>query len=140
MAKPKILLIDDDIALVDMYTLKFQMDGTCDLVTATTPGKGLELAEQSALDLILLDLVLPKTERSFGKLNQEVGFHVLEVLKNSPLTKDIPVIIFTNLDERTKDNVQRAKAMGAIDYWVKAHWQPSQVVQKVKNVIASIRV
>ena len=92
MAKPKILLIDDDKDLLDMYSLKFQVDGSCEFVCAGTPAQGLELAQQLTPDLILLDLVMPKTERSFGKLNQEVGFHVLETLKAAPATKAIPGI------------------------------------------------
>ncbi len=66
---------------------------------------------------------------------EEVGFHVLEMLNATTATKAIPVIIFTNLDQTTKDNVERSKALGALDYWVKAHWQPSQVVEMVKKIV-----
>jgi len=136
MTPPKILLIDDDRTLLDMYSLKFQLDGGCQLLTAETPGRGIELAEQIHPSLILLDLVLPKSEKSIEELNQETGFQVLEMLKKDPTTKSIPVIIFTNLDERNKDNVERAKKLGAMDYWIKARWQPSEVVQMVKAIVS----
>jgi CheY-like chemotaxis protein len=138
MKRPKILLIDDDRDLLHMYDLKFRVDDTCDFTTAETPGKGIELAEQTHPDLILLDLVLPKGDKSFGRLNQDTGFHVLDLLKTNPATKNIPVVIFTNLDERTKGNVERAEALGAIDYWVKAHYQPKQIIEKVKKIVQPI--
>lgn len=137
MIKPKVLLIDDDQSLLDMYSLKFRIDGTCDLVTAANPQQGIRFAMKEHPDLILLDLVLPKIEESLGTLNQEVGFQLLERLKNDIGTKSIPVVIFTNLDEKTKNNVERALLLGAHDYWVKAHWLPADIVRKVKDLVKS---
>ncbi len=128
-------MIDDDHSLIHMYTLKFTIDGSCELLTADTPERGLELAKETKPDIILLDLVLPKSAQSFGNLNKEIGFHVLEELKKTEDTKEIPVLILTNLDEKTQGNVERAKDLGAVDYWVKAHYQPGEVVEKVKTII-----
>ena len=133
--KPKILLIDDDHSLIHMYTLKFSIDGTCELITTDTPERGLEVAEQVMPDLILLDLILPKKSGLPESLNKEVGFQVLEKLKKNKITKNIPVVILTNLDERTQGNVERANKLGAVDYWVKAHYQPGEVVEKVKVIL-----
>lgn len=133
--KPKVLLIDDDHSLIHMYTLKFTLDDTCELLTADTPERGLEIAQEAQPDIILLDLVLPKSAQSFGHLNKEIGFHVLEALKKEDKTKDIPVVVLTNLDEKTQGNVERAKELGAVDYWVKAHYQPAEVIEKVKSIL-----
>jgi len=133
--KPKILLIDDDHSLMHMYTLKFSIDGTCELLTADTPERGLEVAKQVIPDLILLDLILPKKGGLPESLNKETGFQVLEELKNNKTTKNIPVVIFTNLDEKTPGNVKRAKGLDALDYWVKAHYQPAEIIEKVKELL-----
>lgn len=59
-AKSKVLLIDDDHSLLHMYTLKFSIDGTVELLTADTQERGLAVAQQTHPDLILLDLIMPK--------------------------------------------------------------------------------
>lgn len=133
---PRILLIDDDQALLDMYRLKFKLDGGCELLTAADPVSAVAVAEREQPDLILLDLVLPKTERSMGTLNQEIGFQLLGELRASPATNAIPVVIFTNLDERTQGHVERAKALGAKDYWVKANLPPAEVIARVRALVA----
>ncbi len=84
---------------------------------------GLELALKIKPDLILLDLILPKMD----------GFEVLERLKKNPETKDIPVIILTNL-ERTED-VDKALELGATTYLVKANYDLKEVIEKVKQTI-----
>lgn len=134
-AKPRVLLIDDDHSLIHMYTLKFSLDNKCELLTADTPKRGLEIANEAQPDIILLDLVLPKSATSLTHLNREIGFHVLEELKKNEITKRIPVVILTNLDEKTQGNVERAKQLGALNYWVKAHYQPAEIVEKVKKFV-----
>lgn len=136
MTTPTVLLIDDDRSLLDMYSLKFSLDGTCRLLTAESPEQGLALAESAGPDLILLDLVLPKREGLAPALNKEIGFAVLKELKTNPATKRIPVIVFTNLDEENQGNVERAKELGAADYWVKAKHQPAEVVEMVKVLLS----
>lgn len=136
--KPKILLIDDDQSLRDMYELKFRIDGSCDFTTAADPAQGLRLAEEILPDLILLDLVLPKSEQSLATLNEEIGFQLLASLKSNPVTNTIPVIVFTNLDDKTEHYAGRARSLGAYDYWIKAHCLPADTVQKVKSVIQQL--
>ena len=69
----------------------------------------------------MLDILLPKLD----------GFAVLSKLKEDKDTKDIPVILLTNLGQ--KDDVQKGLDMGAVDYLIKAHFKPSEVVDKVKK-------
>jgi len=135
--KPKILLIDDDQALLHMYSLKFKIDDIYELLTADNPEQGLARAKESSPALILLDLVLPKGAQSFGHLNKEIGFHVLEELKRDKRTAGIPVVILTNLDEKTQGNVERAKKLGAVDYWVKANVKPAEVIERVNELLRS---
>lgn len=133
--KPTILLIDDDKSLLDLYALKFSLDGSCMLLTAETPEQGFEAARLSRPDLILLDLVLPKREGLTPVLEKEAGFALLGRLKAEPATKAILVVVFTNLDEAQGDNTKRAKALGASEYWVKAKLLPAEVVARVKAIV-----
>jgi CheY-like chemotaxis protein len=133
--KPTVLLIDDDQSLVDMYKLKFEQKPDLRFITATVPGEGLKLAKSEKPDLILLDLVLPKQGGLPGSINKEVGFYLLGVLKSGQATSHIPVVIFTNLDDRDPENTDRAKSLGADDYWVKAHYQPKDIMAKVMKIV-----
>ncbi len=133
--KKKVLFIDDEPEMIHLYTLKFTIDGTYEFLTATTQEKGLELAQQVHPDLILLDLIMPKHRGLMDTLDKEAGFAVLRELKKSPVTKDVPVVILTNLDEVMQGNVERAKELGAADYWVKAKYSPAEVLEKVKKII-----
>lgn len=134
-SKPKVLLIDDDHELIHLYTLKFSIDGSVELLTADTQERGLAVAQQTHPDLILLDLIMPKHGGLTNNLDKEAGFQLLESLKKDSLTKNIPVVIVTNLDEKNEGNVERAKSLGTSDYWVKAFYSPAEVVQKVKELL-----
>ena len=84
---------------------------------------GLKLAKSGKPDLILLDLILPKID----------GFEVLKKIKPDPETKDIPVIVLTNLEE--SEDVQRAIDLGAKNYLVKANYSLREVVEKIKKAL-----
>jgi DNA-binding response OmpR family regulator len=86
---------------------------------------GLAFAKKEKPDLILLDLILPKKD----------GFEVLAELKKDEETKNIPVIVLTNL-EGTED-VEKALELGATTYLVKANYELEEVVQKIKQVLSS---
>lgn len=133
--KPKVLLIDDDHELIHLYTLKFSLDGTFEFLSADTQERGLEVVEKVQPNLILLDLIMPKHGGLVDSLDKETGFQILKALKSEPLTKDIPVVVITNLDEQNRDNIDRAKTLGAIDYWVKAMHSPAEVLEKVKKLL-----
>ncbi|KKU40126.1 MAG: Response regulator receiver protein [Candidatus Azambacteria bacterium GW2011_GWD2_46_48] len=84
---------------------------------------GLQMALREKPDLILLDLILPKID----------GFEVLENIRKNEATKNIPVIVLTNLENAAA--VERALALGALSYLVKANYELEDVVQKVKQAI-----
>jgi len=120
--KIAILIVEDDIFLADLYRAKFEMEGF-DVYLAHDGEKGLEAAQKKLPDAILLDLVLPKLD----------GFSVLDGLKKDKKLKDIPVILLTNLSQ--KADVDKGIEKGADDYLIKAHFMPSEVVGKIKNLI-----
>jgi len=120
--KKKILIAEDDSFLLSMYANKFEMENFS-VFTAEDGKKALRTALKELPDLILLDLMLPGMD----------GFEVLKELKNDEKGKRIPVILLTNLSQR--DEIDRGIGLGAMDYLIKAHFMPSEVVEKVKNVL-----
>lgn len=121
-AKMVILLVEDDEFLSELYATKLTLEGF-EVIAATDGKKGLKLALEKRPDLVLLDIILPKLD----------GFEVLKAIKADPTGKDIPVILLTNLSQR--DEVNRGLELGAVDYLIKAHFMPSEVVKKIKLVI-----
>lgn len=122
--KIKILLVEDDSFLLSMYATKFELENF-EVVTAEDGEKGVRVALKEVPDIILLDVLLPKMN----------GFEVLKNLKANGATSNIPVILLTNLSQ--KDEVDRGIAMGAEDYLIKAHFMPSEVVDKIKKILDS---
>lgn len=111
--------MEDDSFLLTMYANKFDMEGF-QVFTAEEGKKGLKTALKEIPDIILLDLVLPAMD----------GFEVLSELKKDEKGKKIPVILLTNLSQR--EEIDRGLGLGADDYLIKAHFMPSEVVEKVK--------
>ncbi len=122
--KTNILLVEDDKFLAGMYVAKLDLEGF-KVNFANDGEKGLKSAIEEKPDIILLDIILPKMS----------GFDVIKNLKDNPQTKDIPVVLLTNLGQR--DDVQKGLDLGAEDYLIKAHFMPSEVVAKIKKIIES---
>ena len=120
--KIKIVLIEDDTFLGGMYVTKLNLEGF-DVKLAEDGEKGLKLVKSEQPDLVLLDIILPKMS----------GFDVLKDIKADKDTKDLPVILLTNLGQR--EDVQKGIKLGAKDYLIKAHFMPSEVVTKIKALI-----
>ena len=117
-----ILLIEDEPTLQKTLSLALTQEGY-EVKSALDGEIGLRLARESRPDLILLDLILPKLD----------GFEVLDELKKDDATKDVPVIVLTNL-ESTQD-IEKALALGATNYLVKANYDLKDVIEKVKDNI-----
>lgn len=117
-----VMLVEDDEFLSDIYHKKFEMEGF-KISYADNGEKGLEDIKKKKPDIVLLDILLPKMD----------GFTVLEKLKEDDSVKNIPVILLTNLGQR--DDVQKGMEKGAVDYLIKAHFKPSEVVDKIKKVL-----
>lgn len=121
----KILLVEDDIILVEMYQAKFELEGH-DIRIATNGEECLTVVDEFVPDLILLDILMPK-------LN---GFHVLKEIKKRPNLRQIPVILLTNLGETEVDlNKELAAALGVTDYLIKSHHTPDEVVARAVKAL-----
>ena len=120
--KQKVLIIEDDTMILDMYTLKFSQEGF-EVHAAEDGQKGWDQAQSVQPDVILLDIILPEMD----------GFTVLKNLKGDEALKDIPVILLTNLGQ--DGDVKKGLELGANDYLIKANYTPSQVLDKVKSVL-----
>ncbi|MFA5995098.1 MAG: response regulator [Patescibacteria group bacterium] len=120
----KILLVEDDEMLHDMYTQKFKNHGYT-VVSAYNGADGVKLAEAEQPDLILLDVIMPKMD----------GFVALKKMRKNPATVNIPVILLTNLGQ--EEDVKKGKELGADDYFIKANHTPQEVVDKVDNLLKS---
>jgi DNA-binding response OmpR family regulator len=120
--KVHILLVEDDAFLAGIYQKKFELEGF-KFSISDNGEKGAADVKRKKPDLVLLDILLPKLD----------GFGVLQRLKKDPETKSIPVILLTNLGQ--KDDVEKGLEAGAVDYLIKAHFKPSEIVEKVKEVL-----
>jgi CheY-like chemotaxis protein len=116
----RVLFIEDDPAVAEMYKLKLELDGYT--VTVANDGEeGLQMANQSPPDIIFLDTRLPKMD----------GFAVLERLRSAERTRDIPVIILSNYGER--ELVDRGLKLGALEYLIKSQTTPANLSRGVEG-------
>mgnify|MGYP001586913111 CR=1 FL=1 len=118
----KILIIEDDPFLLKLYK-EILSDTGLEVEEALDGETGLRKVKDSKPDLILLDIMLPKMN----------GLDVLEKLKEGQSTREIPVVIITNL--ASEEDKKRAMDLGAISYMIKTEYEPDQVVALVKEII-----
>lgn len=117
--KKKILLADDDPLIIRMYQYKLSHDGF-DIVLAFNGEEAVMRAKKERPDLILLDLMMPKMN----------GVEALKFLKKDVDTKNIPVIILTNLGDDSR-YIELTEKIGAKDYLVKANTSLRELSNKV---------
>jgi len=117
--KKKILLVEDDAALSGVYKTRLQMEGF-EICEVNNGEKALSAALEFKPDLVLLDAMMPKIS----------GFDVLDILRNTPATANIRIIMLTALSQ-PKDK-ERAESLGVDDYLVKSQVVISDVVDRVK--------
>ncbi len=118
----KILLVEDDALISEMYINKLASAGF-EVEIAKDGETAIAKAKEIKPDLMLLDVVLPKKD----------GFEILKEIKNSPETKDIRAIFLTNLGE--EENIRKGKEAQADAYLIKAHSTPSEIVEKIKEML-----
>ena len=118
----KILVVEDDKFLRELITQKLSREGY-DVVGAVDGEEGVVKAKKDQPNLILLDLILPGID----------GFEVLSQIKKDPETSEIPVVILSNLGQ--KEDVDKGKSLGAIDFLIKAHFTPSEIIEKIEEIL-----
>lgn len=120
--KTRILAVEDEEILLTALSEELKQEGF-DVVGAKDGIEGVEKAVSEKPDLILLDLVMPRLD----------GIGALKQIKENPVTKDIPVVILTNLSDY--DKVSDALSLGAMDYLVKANYRLEELINKIKSVL-----
>ena len=122
--KAKILFVDDDNFLRKVYKSELSEQGY-EVILAADGEEGLEKAQISDPDLIILDMIMPRKN----------GFEVLTELQNNTSTQNIPVIILSNLGQ--EDDVKKGLDLGAVDYLVKDNITLTVIVDKVNQYLNS---
>jgi DNA-binding response OmpR family regulator len=117
-----ILIIEDDKFLRELITQKLIKEDF-EVSEAVDGEEGIKKIKEEKPDLVLLDLILPGID----------GFEVLSQMKKEPTLVPIPVIILSNLGQ--KDDVEKGLKMGAVDYLIKAHFTPGEIIDKIKAVL-----
>src|SRR5688572_32603371 len=119
-----LLLVEDDSFISSMYRTKLvNLQYSVEIIEDGEEAWN-RLKKDPIPDLVLLDVVLPKRD----------GFEILEGIRKSERTKHVPVILLTNLGQ--KPDVERGLELGANDYVIKAHFTPTEVVEKIKKILA----
>ncbi len=119
---PKIAIVEDDEFILNIYETKFNEE-KFEVFSSDNGASGIELIKKEIPDIVLLDILLPKKD----------GYEVLAEIKKLEKTKNIPVILLTNMGQ--KDSIEKGMKLGASDYLIKAHFTPSEVVGKVKSIL-----
>jgi DNA-binding response OmpR family regulator len=116
----KILIVEDDDGLANVYTARLQSEGF-DTRRVPNGEDALAAAVEFKPDLVLLDIMMPKVS----------GFDVLDILRNTPETMNVKVIMLTALSQDS--DKERADSLGADDYLVKSQVVVADVVQRIKQ-------
>ena len=116
----RVLFIEDDPTVAQMYKLKLELDGYR-VVMAKDGEEGLQSATDDPPDIIFLDIRLPKMD----------GFAVLESLRSDERTQHVPVVILSNYGER--ELVERGLKLGALEYLIKSQTTPANLSRGVEG-------
>ena len=119
-----LLLVEDDPFLSSLLKNRLQKEGF-EVILATDGEQALELLKTSNVNLVLLDIILPK----------KTGFEVLQEIQNNPelRVKELPVIIISNLGQ-TQD-IEKGKEFGVVEYFIKAKISIDDLVGKIKDFV-----
>ncbi|MCA9346250.1 response regulator, partial [Candidatus Saccharibacteria bacterium] len=119
--KPKkVLLVEDDDSLASVYLTRFEAEGF-NVKRVPNGEDALAATIEFHPDIILLDVMMPKVS----------GFDVLDILRNTPETANVKVVMLTALSQET--DKQKASELGVDDYLVKSQVVISDVVERVKR-------
>lgn len=118
MANFKVLIVEDDNMISNMYKIRLEQEGHA-VVVADNGSQGIEYAAREKPNIILLDVMMPQID----------GFSVLQELRLKEEFKDTPIIMLTNLG--TSEDIEKGEKFGATEYLVKSNLTPAQVAEMV---------
>lgn len=118
----KILLVEDDPFLIDIYKTKLEESGFS-VEVADDGLKAINKAQEGEFDLIILDIVLPQID----------GWEILRKIKSEEKTKNAKVVILSNLGQ--KEEVEKGLNLGATRYLIKANFTPSELIEKIQETL-----
>jgi DNA-binding response OmpR family regulator len=119
----KILIAEDDLMISEIYQKKFTEKGY-EVLTAFSGDQVLDIAKKQKVDIVLLDLLIPRLD----------GFAVIENLRNGKYDANIKIIISSNLSQ--KEDRDRVMALGANGFILKSQFTPSEMVEEIKKIIS----
>jgi len=119
----KILVIEDDKFLRELMVRKLASEPGFEILSAIDGENGLKSMKEQKPEVVLLDLILP----GIG------GVDVLAKMKEDMALADIPVIILSNLGQQ--EDVDKGMQLGAVDFMIKAHFTPNEIVEKIRQVL-----
>lgn len=120
--KQTIMIVEDDSFVMDIYKTKLSQEGFS-VIEAENGVEALKKLKNEKPDILLLDIVMPYMD----------GLEVLKKIKENEDTKNIPVVLLTNLSQ--KEEVDKGMELGAMDYLIKSHFTPSEVLEKIKSCL-----
>ncbi|MEX2052560.1 MAG: response regulator [Candidatus Paceibacterota bacterium] len=121
--KRKILIVDDDNFLLDMYALKFSQNNF-EVYTSSSGAQALEKVKGGLCpDVILMDIIMPGMD----------GFEMLETLNNEHLCSNVIKIVLSNKSEQA--DIDRGSSLGIAGYIVKANSTPAEVIEQVIGIL-----
>lgn len=120
--KKKILIVEDETAFLYALQSKLSILGY-EVKTSTTAEEAIQIIEFDKIDLIILDILLPKMD----------GFDFLREIKSKSKTKNTPVVIVSNLSD--KENIASGIDLGIKDYLVKSEYNLDGIVSKIEELI-----
>jgi DNA-binding response OmpR family regulator len=121
--KGTILIVEDDHFLSSLLKARLEKEGFV-VYHGVDGEEGLKLFREVSPDMALIDLILPRLS----------GFEVLEAISMDPQFNRIPVIVLTNLAQES--DIEKAKSLGAIDYFVKVKISIDDIIHKVEEVMS----
>ena len=121
----RILLVEDDDALSSVYVTRLQTEGF-DVRRCANGEDALAAAKAYHPDLVVLDVMMPKVN----------GFDVLDILRNTPETANLKIIMLTALSQES--DKERATSLGADDYLVKSQVVIADVVDRIRHQLEQV--
>jgi CheY-like chemotaxis protein len=124
LSTARVLFVEDDRSVAQMYRLKFELDGH-HVEVATDGEMAVEMATRDLPDIIFLDIRLPKLD----------GFGVLEALRANPRTKKTRVVILSNYSRREMGD--RAAKLGVLEHLIKSNTTPAKLTAGLERWLKS---